>query len=384
MRLLADRDATIASQSALIAQQARQLAAATELVERLAERVTELERQIGRDSSNSSKPPSSDSPYTKAPQRSSRTSTGRPCGKQPGEPGRTRTMVTDPDEVVVIDPPTCADCGESLADAPVFATRRQQVLDAPPPPPRPHVTEYRVLARTCPCCGKTTASASPPGVTGRLGYGPGMLARAAWLVCAHHLPVRRARAILATMLGAAVSTGWVASVRGRAARLLEATFLPRVRDLIAGAPVAHADETTARVEGSLRYLHVACTTYLTVMHTGDRTCEAIDAGGVWPAFTGVLVRDGYSGYTHLTGALHAWCGAHLLRDLRSINDGDPAGQVWAEAMGTTLLDAHHAACDARQAGQTALDPEVLARIRTHYVGALARGDTENRGEHSSL
>ncbi|WP_374582709.1 IS66 family transposase zinc-finger binding domain-containing protein, partial [Frankia sp. CiP3] len=76
-------------------------------------------------------------------------------------------MVTDPDEVVVIDPPTCADCGESLADAPVFATRRQQVLDAPPPPPRPHVTEYRVLARTCPCCGKTTASASPPGVTGR-------------------------------------------------------------------------------------------------------------------------------------------------------------------------------------------------------------------------
>ncbi|MGH3469259.1 MAG: hypothetical protein ACRDQF_16175, partial [Thermocrispum sp.] len=34
----------------------------------------------------------------------------------------------------------------------------------------------------------------------------------------------------------------------------------------------------------------------------------IDAGGVLPTFTGVLVRDGYNGYTHLP-AIHAWCGA---------------------------------------------------------------------------
>ncbi len=106
--------------------------------------------------------------------------------------------------------------------------------------------------------------------------------------------------------------------------------------------------------------------------------------GIWPAFTGVLVRDGYSGYTHLTGALHAWCGAHLLRDLRSIHDGDPGGQVWADAMATTLLDAHHAARAAREAGQNALDPAVLARIRNHYLGALARGDTDNHGKHGPL
>jgi transposase len=45
-----------------------------------------------------------------------------------------------------------------------------------------------------------------------------------------------------------------------------------------------------------------------------------------PEFTGVLVRDGYPGYVHLTTAIHAWCGTHLLRDLRSISDVDPAGQ----------------------------------------------------------
>ncbi|SNQ49859.1 hypothetical protein FRACA_3800007 [Frankia canadensis] len=82
--------------------------------------------------------------------------------------------------------------------------------------------------------------------------------------------------------------------------------------------------------------------YLTVMHVGDRSAATIDAGGVRPTFTGVLVRDGYGGYAHLTGALHAWCGAHLLGDLRQIHDSDPPGQVWADALATTLLDAHHA------------------------------------------
>ncbi len=293
-------------------------------------------------------------------------------------------MVDDPDETVTLDPASCADCGESLAGAPVFAVRRHQVFDTPPPPPRPHVTEYRVVARTCACCGATAPGVTPAGVTGRVCYGPGLVARAAWLVCAHHLPVRRAGRVLAALLGAAVSTGWVATARGRAARLLEAAFLPHVKELVAAAPVAHADETTARADGKLRYLHVACTDYLTVMHAGDRCADTIDAGGVWPAFTGVLVRDGYVGYAHLTGALHAWCGAHLLRDLRSVHDGDPTGQVWADAMATTLLDARDAADTARQAGQSSLDPAVLARVRNHYLGASARGDTDNHGRRSPL
>lgn len=53
-------------------------------------------------------------------------------------------------------------------------------------------------------------------------------------------------------------------------------------------------------------------------------------------------------------------------------------------MSTTLLDAHQAARAARQAGKGALDPDDLARIRNHYLGALARGDDENRGRRSPL
>ena len=42
----------------------------------------------------------------------------------------------------------------------------------------------------------------------------------------------------------------------------------------------------------MRYVHLACTPFLTHMHTGDRSADAVDAGGVLPGYTGILVRDG--------------------------------------------------------------------------------------------
>jgi transposase len=213
--------------------------------------------------------------------------------------------------------------------------------------------------------------------------GPQALARAALLTCGHHLPVGRSRALLEALTGIDVSTGLLAGVRGRAARKLERVFLPYLRELLAGAPVLHADETTGRAAGSLSYVHVACTQYLTLMHVGGRSGADIDAGGVLPEFTGFLVRDGYRGYAHLP-AVHAWCGAHLLRDLRSLSDADPDAQLWAIAMADTLLEAHHGATDARTRGAETLDDAVLARIRNHYHGALARGRADNQGKRTTL
>ncbi|HZD14525.1 MAG TPA: transposase, partial [Pseudonocardiaceae bacterium] len=92
---------------------------------------------------------------------------------------------------------------------------------------------------------------------------------------------------------------------------------------------------------------------------------------------------GYAGYAHLP-ATHAWCAAHLLRDPRSISDADPDGQLWATAMATTLTEANHAANQARERGVERLDEATLDRIRNHYLGALARGDTDNQDQSSAL
>jgi transposase len=213
--------------------------------------------------------------------------------------------------------------------------------------------------------------------------GPQTLARAALLTCAHYLPVGRARELLEALTAISVSTGFLAGIRGRAARRLEKKFLGHMRTLLAGAPLLHADETPGRAAGSLAYVHVACTEYLTLMHVGDRSAETIDAGGVLAEFTGVLVRDGYAGYEHLQ-AVHAWCGAHLLRDLRSISDADPDGQLWATAMANTLLEANRVAHQARDRGTDRLDQRTLEQVRNRYLGALARGDTDNQGERTKL
>jgi len=366
-------------------------------IEVLTERVAELERQVASDSSNSSRPPSSDAPWDKKPakKRSSRRRSGRKPGKQPGSVSSSRSLIDDPDERLEIHPDHCTSCDASLRGASEHGRQRRQVVDVTQAPP-PMVTEYQRISKVCPCCGTVTTPGwedptvpvehrgivAAPGSPVRIG--PEALARAALLTCGHYLPVGRSRQLLEALTGIDVSTGLLAGVRGRAARKLEKTFLPHVRTLLAGAPVLHADETTGRAAGKLSYVHVACTEYLTLLHVGGRGSDDIDAGGVLPAFTGVLVRDGYVGYEHLTGALHAWCGAHLLRDLRSISDADPDGQLWALAMANTLLQAHQAARVAREAGAEALDAVTLSKIRNHYHGALARGRDDNRDARSQL
>ena len=180
-----------------------------------------------------------------------------------------------------------------------------------------------------------------------------------------------------------MATGFTARARRRAAKKLLATFTPHIKDLLRTAPVLHADETTGRAAGALAYVHVACTEYLTLMHVGGRGSDDIDKGGVLKDFTGVLVRDGYAGYEHLP-AIHAWCGSHLIRDLRSISDADPQGQLWATAMAHTLTAANTAAHQARSEGRDHLDPDTLATLINHYLGALAKGTTDNLGHRSEL
>ncbi len=363
---------------------AAQLAAERARADALAARAGELERRLAKDSSTSSRPPSSGSPYTKKPKdRSLRRRSGRRPGKQPGAESSTLRQSPDPDDTVVCGPAACGCCGHDLTGEPVLGTpQKRQVFEASPPPP-PTVTEYRVAARCCPECGEVSVGLAPAGVTGRAQYGPGVHAKAALAVCAHYLPVARAAKLVAALTGVKVSAGFVAGVRGRAAARL-GPFMDRVRELLHAAGVLYAGETPARAAGNLHYVHVACTEFLTAMHTGDRTSEAIDAGGILPGYAGVIVRDGYKGYEHLTDALHAWCGAHGLRDLAGLYRFDPDGQVWARSMADLLIDANAAATAARNAGQASLSDGDMARIRSWYRGAVAKGITDNQAKRTQM
>jgi transposase len=337
----------------------------------------ELRRRLGLDSSNSSKPPSSDG-LSRAMRRSASGGSGRGRGKQRGAPGSTLRLVDDPDVTVVCRPDRCAwpGCGADLVGVTEYGRQRRQVFDLPVV--KAHVTEYLLVAVSC-GCGHVTAGQAPDQVTGRAQYGPGTKAAAVYARGAQFLPYGRAARLMADLLGVPVSAGFVHQVVGEAAKRL-GPFVTRMRALLHVVDVLHVDETPTRFGGGLSYVHVACTDVLTLMHVGGRSKADIDAGGVLPGFDGTIVRDGYAGYQHLTDADHAWCGAHLIRDLRGVHDADLAGQGWAQVMAGTLLMAKKWTEQAAADGRAALTAEQVSELRACYAGALAYGREQNPPE----
>ena len=212
-------------------------------VEVLTAKVLELERLLGRHSGNSSLPPSGDNAEQRASRaarrRAQRQAGKRSPGKQPGDPGANLAQVADPDHVVRHAPAACRGCGADLDNAEVASLCRRQVFDLPER--RREVTEHQAERRRC-ACGCETSAAFPAEAAAPACWGPRVRAYAVYLMVRQHVPLERTAEILADLLGAPVSTGWLAGLTGEAADGL-VPFLDDLADHVAGTDVVHADET---------------------------------------------------------------------------------------------------------------------------------------------
>jgi transposase len=358
---------------ALVAQQVA-------VIEALRVQVAELQRQLAANSRNSSRPPSSDG-LAKPPPRSQRKAVGRRPGKQPGAPGAGLAQVAEPAAVVIHRPSWCVGCRADLAGVAVLAVESRQVFDVPAP--RLVVTEHRVVSCRCVCGVISTAGPAdgvPTEAVTAVQYGPRLAAMAVYLLVGQHLPVARTGQVLADLCGAAVSTGWLASLTGRGAARLRTPggFGDRLRALVLAAAVVHFDETGLRVGGRLRWLHVACTPLGTIYHLDDRRgTTAIDALGILEQMRApqVAVHDGWKPYLQPSyrQVPHALCNAHHLRELIGWAEHDPARNDWAHSMIEILVDGQRAVAAALAAGRDRLDPPVLARLLTRWDAAVQAG-----------
>jgi transposase len=338
--------------------------------------VAELKRRLDQNSRNSSRPPSSDGLSKPPAVKSLRRPSGRKPGGQPGHGGGTLAAVADPDEVVWYSPVCCAGCGASLVGAPLAGCERRQLFDLPEI--RLRVVEHVVERRRC-GCGQLTAASFPAGVSAPTQYGPGVRALAIYLIARQHLPYARTAELFADWLGAPVSTGTLASYIAKGAGDLHG-FLHEVHRQLIGAPVAHFDETGARVQGRLRWLFSASTDRLTFYALHDkRGFDGLDHAGVLPSFTGVAVHDGFKPYRHYSQAQHALCNVHHLRELLGIIEQHPDDpkQAWAVHMDRLLRDLHSAVGHARAHGEDRLDPGELAGYRANYEQIIAHGNHDN-------
>lgn len=347
------------------------LAERDELIVALTARVADLEARLGKNSKNSSRPPSLDNPFVKPPPRSLRGTSGRKPGKQAGERGARLGPRPEPDRVVAHVPGRCDGCGEDLGAARVVAEETRQVFDLPPI--ALEVVEHRAQRRRC-GCGRVTAARFPAVASAPTCYGPGVAALGTYLLGRHHLPVARTAELMTDCLGAPVSTGWLAGLLSTAAGRLEA-FTSVAREQLRAAPVAHFDETGGRVAAKLSWIHVACTDSVTLYHRAPgRGQTSIDLGGVLPGFTGVAVHDGLTSYRRYDVA-HGLCGAHHLRELAGIAEatGQTTDRDWPVQMTHLLVEMNTTVAAATAAGKTALPARRLASYRRRYQELIARG-----------
>lgn len=208
---------------------------------------------MGQNSGNSSKPPSSDSPFVKSAPQSLRRKSGRKPGGQQGYPGSTLARVTDPDGTLRHEPGPCAGCGADLADAPQGGVEQRQVFDLSPM--RVRVTEHQLVARRC-SCGATTCGEARKEVTAPVQYGSRLGAIILYLYVGQFLSKKRTAQALPGLFGTPVCEGTVATMAQRVPGGLD-EFLDVVRDRIADSPVAGFEETGLRVAGRLHWVHCA-------------------------------------------------------------------------------------------------------------------------------
>mgnify|MGYP000521768183 CR=1 FL=1 len=347
----------------VVTEQAAQIVTLTVQVEVLAGQVADLNAKVGRNSQNSSMPPSSDR-FVK-PARPVRGRSGRKPGKQPGAPGASLEFTDSPDEIVDHVPVACAGCGSDLADAEPVGVSVRQVRDVPLV--KVSVTEHRMHRRAC-GCGHINTAPAPAGVDGPVCYGPNLRAVAVYLVVFQHVPVERAARLISDLTGAQVSTGWVSAQVGRTAEAL-VDVEKLIRTLVTAATVIGVDETTLNVNGAKQWLHVARTELLTAYHLHFRRGRvAVADFGILPIFTGTVMRDALAVYDSYP-ATHALCGAHLLRELTAISETDPT-LIWPTQAREALLTLNTVCRTAREQHLSELPAELATeplRLFRHAV-----------------
>lgn len=278
-------------------------------------RVEELERQIGRDSTNSSLPPSRDSPAARA-KRPKKHGSGRKQGGQPGHPGRQRPMVADPDEVLEHWPAVCGACRE-----PVEGDQRVGVGDAVCHQVSElvvsvKVTEHRRQRVRC-ACGHHTLADLPAGVPAGA-FGPSVAAAAATLAGAR-VSRRESARLIEDLCGLKLCAASVEGLVKQASQALEDPYAQILAHVDQSA-VRGADETSFRQAGQTTWLSVAVAADAALFQLDKRRDRdaAMALLGEEPA--GTIVSDRYAVYLFIDDSQRQLCLAHLLRDFTALSE----------------------------------------------------------------
>src|SRR6266852_3500832 len=319
-REIIERAKQIADAEKQIAKQQQQIADAEKQIADAEKQIADLERQLAlrkQNSTNSSKPPSSDGLGGEPRLRGRRKKSRRKAGGQPGHRGAHRPLVPIErvDEVRSVLPEQCQHCGHSLPAQidqvqTTGAVQRHQVTEMPPIQAR--IIEYQCHRVVCPECGESTRAKVPEEAAGH--FGPQLAALIAYLTVNCRMPRRVVEALLGQVLGIDISLGSTQKCWEEASQSV-ASPCQELEQQLKDEPVLNVDETGWRTNGDKRFLWAfVAARYVVYTVAATRGSEVLIRllGAV---FQGVLCSDRFSAYLKYHSGKAQFCWAHLKRNL---------------------------------------------------------------------
>ena len=296
-----------------------------DLEKKLAERdkkIDELEHQLAgrkKNSSNSSKPPSSDGPAADKRIHPQREKSGRKPGGQKGHPGKYRALVPTEkaDKVIEVFPSACK-CGHRFPKdgkglCKTGKPHRHQVAELPEI--RPHITEYQFWRVICPHCGQVIWAPVPREILSQ--FGPKLTALLAYLTVVCRMPRRKMEELLENVLATPISLGSTQ----KAVEETSAALQPSCQELeqqLPNEPVLNGDETGWRSDGAKLWLWVFVARFFVFFTVAKSRSSEVLYQLLGPQFLGVLCTDRFSAYIKYHKGVAQFCWAHLKRDLLGI------------------------------------------------------------------
>ncbi|MEM7769857.1 MAG: IS66 family transposase [Cyanobacteria bacterium P01_A01_bin.37] len=291
-----------------------------EQVKQLSERLATAEERLKQNSSNSSRPPSSDgfgAVQAKAPKQR------KPRGGQK----RTRQVrkliaVEQCSQVHTVKPEDCPECGERLRGEDVHP-HRHQVWELPKI--EPFVVEYRLHALRCEACGTKTRAQLPSGVCA-LGNGERLSALVGLLSGEYRQSHAQVQRLMQEVFGVALSYGGINRLRCEISEAI-APMMEQATAYVREHPLLNSDETSftqgnrdgQNPEGRKGWLWVLVTplvsVFAVVLSRSQQTAKQL----IGETFEGIVSSDRYGAYNWIDVNRRQICWAHLKRDLIAIS-----------------------------------------------------------------
>ena len=271
-----------------------------------------------KDSTNSSKAPSSDMGITPKKNQSLRTKSDKLSGGQFGHKGKTLMQSNTPDEVIDVEYTlsSCKECGNDLSDVLNHFKEKRQVLDVDLEAIKSKITQYQSYSKICSNCGYDNHDSNYPTlVSPNISYGKNIMAIVSYLSSVHYISYNRIVSAMSNLYGITISEGAIDKIIKRSSKLSSKEIV-KITSQLELSDIVGIDETGCKVNGA-KYWHWAFQNENSTLIVANKSrgtkviTETFEDGFV----NACVVHDNYSSYNSLIAKDEQLCLAHKLRDL---------------------------------------------------------------------